>query len=175
MGVKRIGLTVNEELYAKILNYSKETGASSQQQAIIHIVEQTLNDEQASDVVLQKLEELEHKLDENTKASYGTLHLLSFIYKDICFLMCQKVTQSVKRFKYWASRPAKDIFMFFRYAGGSASSQQKIDFWRSYEMAVKNSPFKEASGLELLGLDENELNRKVKRTNDATAVRMRKS
>lgn len=171
MRKRRLEFLIEEELYSKVLDYQENSGMSSTTQALNSLLESQLNN--TNDPIMIKLDELEEKLNENTKASYASLDILCFLYKDFCALCSKHLKLSDARFKYWANKTPKAICMFFRRAGAGAMAFNKFYFWKNFKFAVTEKDVRDGNSEQLLGLPEHEFSKLVTGTNDANAIRTR--
>ena len=171
MTKRRCELLIEEELYYKILEYQQEKGLGSFNQTLVSIIEPQVTNKK--DEILQRLDELEIKINEGAKASYGCLNLLSFLYRDVCAIAVNKLNLIDKRFTYWKGKSPKDIFMFFRSAGNGCIALDRINFWKSYKFARTEMGVRDGDSEELVGLSEADFSKLVTGVNDATAMRTR--
>ena len=172
MKKKRFEMLFDEKLYSQILEYQTKNGISSTSQTITILIESQLSEDK--DPILKRLDELEDRVNEGSKASYACLNVLSFLYRDFCALASQKLGSKDKRFVYWGNKSAKAVFKFFKSAGNACISTQRIHFWKSYKFACSEPEVKDGDSEQLLGINEADFAREVTNINDATAIRTKK-
>lgn len=168
----QIHIRLDDDMLSKLYEYRADNNISTNNEAVNRILETILN-EDTSDLD-QKFENLERKIDECTKASYASLNILSFIYKDFCTLLVSKLGLKNKRFAYWSRKSVKDVFMFFRKAGNGCVALRKMNFWKNYKFATSEEYVRDGNCEELLGIDQTEFSHLVSGINDATAIRTKK-
>ena len=169
---KDIHVRIDDELSNLIDQFKAENKIQSTNEAVGRILNDSLKSN--TNEVLRRLDEIETRINEGAKASYGCLNILSFIYRDFCALIVNKFHLNDKRFEYWKKKSLKDIFMFFRSAGNGNIALQKFNFWKSYDFACKQPCVRDGNSEELLGISPEEYNKWVSGVNDSNAMRAKK-
>ena len=172
MDDKQLHIRLDESTYSKLKEYQTRTNARSLNEAANKILFEALSENDSE--IMSKLNKIETLINENTKASYGALACLSFIYQKFNALLFDKLRYENKSFKYWASKTPHDIFMFFRASGFGCTVLKKMDFWKSFKYACAEPSVKDGSSEEWLELNNSDYSRLVSGVNDANAIRAKK-
>jgi len=105
-----------------------------------------------------------------TRASYGCLSLLSWLYSDLMGFF-RGVGVKGRRVDGFARLSVADVFKLFEGSGGALQADSSTHYFPSFKTTLKQHPFCDMPVEELTGVDQEEWDRLTGSSNDAGAMR----
>lgn len=127
-------------------------------------------DAERLDEALRQMGIARKNIGKATRASFGTLSMLSWLYRDLMVLMHERDPDDA-RAANWARRGPDYFFKFFEGAGGALQADPKTSYYPAFNAISRKEPFASMSGEEISGLPEDVWERMVGRGNDVAGVR----